>query len=196
MVAKDPEMALAARRRHLPVALELFLCCLVPAVMLSHGSDSKITYRHYWNGHSSKTTKYYQRQGERSRLEFPPPSSGYAAKPGDQITYVYGHRTVTIYQCDRRRVIDLDLDAREYATYKLNRQGFPTHAKPYKVEPSGGTLTVTIETIDTGERKEVFGYTARHIITHQKQVPGPTAISRLCRALVSSDPIEFFPQPF
>ena len=114
MVAKDPEMALAARRRHLPVALELFLCCLVPAVMLSHGSDSKITYRHSWNGHSSTTTKYYQRQGERSRLELPPPSSGYAAKPGDQITYVYGHRTVTIYQCDRRRVIDLDLDAREY----------------------------------------------------------------------------------
>jgi len=92
--------------------------------------------------------------------------------------------------------LSISISTRANTTYKLNRQGFPTHAKPYKVEPSGGTLTVTIETIDTGERKEVFGYTARHIITHQKQVPGPTAISRLCRALVSSDPIEFFPQPF
>jgi hypothetical protein len=43
---------------------------------------------------------------------------------------------------------------------------------------SGGTLDISIQNIDTGERKEMFGHTARHIITREKRVAGPGACSR------------------
>ncbi len=72
----------------------------------------------------------------------------------------------------------MDLDAREYTSYKLNELGLPAGVKPHWVEPSGGTLSVTIETIDTGERKQMFGFTARHLIIRQKQVPCPKAVSQ------------------
>jgi len=48
---------------------------------------------------------------------------------------------------------------------------------PMPLQPSGATLTVNIEDIDTGERKLMFGYTARHIIRTERRVPGPGAIS-------------------
>jgi hypothetical protein len=43
---------------------------------------------------------------------------------------------------------------------------------------SGGTLQIWIENIDTGERKEIFGHVARHIITREKRVAGPGACSK------------------
>ena len=43
---------------------------------------------------------------------------------------------------------------------------------------SGGTLKIWIENIDTGERKEIFGHTARHIITREKRIAGPGACSK------------------
>jgi len=43
---------------------------------------------------------------------------------------------------------------------------------------SGGTLKIWIENVDTGERKEIFGHTARHIITREKRIAGPGACSK------------------
>ena len=43
---------------------------------------------------------------------------------------------------------------------------------------SGGTLQIWIENIDTGERKEMFGHMAMHIITREKRIAGPGACSK------------------
>ncbi len=155
------------------------LCgALVPAAAAS-GGDLKIVTRATGERFSSTFTRYYK--GERWRQEFPPPSVGRAERPGDPsspITYIYGHRTATIHQCDLRQVVTLDLDAHEYTTYELDEHGLPAHAKPRKLAPSGGTLEIFVETTDTGERKEIFGFAARRYITRQKRLAGPGAVAQ------------------
>lgn len=92
-----------------------------------------------------------------------------------------GHPRVTINQCDQHRVFQLDPEARQYTTYQLDDEGraagtASSSARP--LAPSGGTLYVNFETTDTGERKNFFGYPARHLVEKQTMRPGPGAVSQ------------------
>ncbi len=82
-----------------------------------------------------------------------------------------------IQRGERDRVFMLDLAAREYITYETDSRG-STVAMKRPMTESGGTLNIWIETVDTGERKDLFGHTARHIITREKRVAGPGACSK------------------
>src|SRR5215475_10655792 len=75
---------------------------------------------------------------------------------------------------DHERIFVLDMDAHEYTSYETDSRGI----KPQPTVDSGGTLKIWIENIDTGERKEIFGHMARHIITREKRVAGPRACSK------------------
>jgi hypothetical protein len=60
-----------------------------------------------------------------------------------------------------------------YTASRVNEYGSPVWAKPGKHEPakpSGKTVHNYIETVDTGERRELFGYAARHVITKTRQI--------------------------
>jgi hypothetical protein len=81
-----------------------------------------------------------------------------------------------IQRGERDRVFMLDLVAHEYITYETARGS--TVAVKGPVVDSGGTLKIWIESTDTGERKELFGHIARHIITREKRVVGPGACSK------------------
>jgi hypothetical protein len=83
-----------------------------------------------------------------------------------------------ILRGDRDRVFVLDLTAREYATYETDSRATTVGIKPRRMVDSGGTLQIWIENIDTGERKDLFGHVARHIITREKRIAGPGACSR------------------
>ncbi|PYR61754.1 MAG: hypothetical protein DMF85_01445, partial [Acidobacteria bacterium] len=90
-----------------------------------------------------------------------------------------------ITRCDLKRAFHLNIEDREYATWPL--QTYPSPEEPHMAvrqqhvvrEP---TVLVETETVDTGERKELFGRTARHVITTRrvtslgraKQAPGKT----------------------
>jgi hypothetical protein len=82
-----------------------------------------------------------------------------------------------IQRGERDRVFMLDLAAREYITYETDPRG-STVAMKRPMTESGGILNIWIETVDTGERKDIFGHTARHIITREKRVAGPGACSK------------------
>ena len=82
-----------------------------------------------------------------------------------------------ILRGERDRVFMLDLAAREYITYETNPRGSTVAMRKPMVD-SGGTLKIWIENVDTGERKEIFGHTARHIITREKRIAGPGACSK------------------
>lgn len=82
-----------------------------------------------------------------------------------------------ILRGDRDRVFMLDLAAHEYITYETDSRGSTVSVKRPMVD-SGGTLKIWIESVDTGERKDLFGHTARHIITREKRVAGPGACSK------------------
>ena len=79
-----------------------------------------------------------------------------------------------ILRGDHERIFVLDMDAHEYTSYESDSRGL----KPQPTVDSGGTLQIWIENIDTGERKEIFGHMARHIITREKRVAGPRACSK------------------
>jgi len=81
----------------------------------------------------------------------------------------------TIWNRDLHRKFELDLAAKVYTVTKVDENGLPldrphTHAK---WEPSGRTQRIHIETIDTGKRRTMFGYTARRVITRETSVTNP-----------------------
>jgi hypothetical protein len=86
--------------------------------------------------------------------------------------------TIVLKGGERNRIFVLDLDAHEYTTYETDARGGSVGIKPKPMAQSGGTLQIWIENIDTGERKEIFGHMARHIITREKRVAGPGACSK------------------
>jgi len=72
----------------------------------------------------------------------------------------------------------LDMQAHEYTSFEGGAKSAMVGIKPRPVVDSGGTLQIWIQNIDTGERKDVFGHIARHIITKEKRVVGPGACSK------------------
>ena len=96
----------------------------------------------------------------------------------ENTTYIKGKRQrsesmngamVTITQCDLRRGIQINSMSKTYMVNPMNdttqtitktAAGTPTE----KGATPGGVVTTTITTKDTGERKQMFGYTAKHLV--------------------------------
>ena len=94
-------------------------------------------------------------KGARERREFV-----YEQPPG---TAAYGYATIT--QCDQRRSIQLNLEAKLYAVSVLEDWFEPStrgHALP---EGQGADVTTTFDAIDTGERRRIGHYVARRVRT-------------------------------
>jgi len=67
---------------------------------------------------------------------------------------------------------ELEIDKRIYTAFQANEYGSPKWIKPRQTEPqkrSGRTVHTHTETIDTGERRELFRYTARRVVTRSRQ---------------------------
>jgi hypothetical protein len=153
------------------------------AASLSHASDLKFTERSTSYGTPARTNTTYI-GGRRTRHETRSLSEYQAWRGGPRVS-LYGHRFATISQCDKNLAIRLDLDANEYDTYEIDDQGRPKRTAasmpmpvfPYS-ERSGGVLNIYVDDVDTGERKTMFGYTARHSVQVESRVPGPGAVSQ------------------
>lgn len=76
------------------------------------------------------------------------------------------------------RVFVVDLQAHEYITYETDSQGGALGMRQQPITYSDGILQVLIQGVDTGERQEMFGHMARHIITYEKRIATPGACSR------------------
>jgi hypothetical protein len=119
-------------------------------------------------------------QGEWRRSERGRSSSGRANADGSP-QRIYGPRIVTVVRPDLAKMFELNLDASEYVASPYP----PERPRPYtkrQMEALGlktpspaesAKPTFRIETItkDTRERKELFGYVARHVITMRKEIP-------------------------
>src|SRR5262245_4288058 len=86
-----------------------------------------------------------------------------------------GPPMASIIERGTNHVILLDVQAREYVTYDNHGA---LGAKGHSPADSGGVLQIWIDISDTGERQEMFGRMARHIITREKRVATPGACSR------------------
>src|SRR5438270_1896769 len=123
--------------------LSLLLC--VQAVALA---DLKVTRKNGAGDYNGQSTVYIK--GQRQRTESP--------------------AMTTIQQCDLRRTIQINDRTKMYYIMP-DDAGQPRTSAP-AAAPQGPTQTrrgavvnVTESIVDTGERKQMFGYTARHIKT-------------------------------
>jgi hypothetical protein len=88
---------------------------------------------------------------------------------------IKGHHRAIIRRkgAESIQIYDLDLDAHEYVSYQTDLRGITPGAKPIAMKPTGKTYVINTDVVDTGERKEMFGHVARHLVTKEKQIGGP-----------------------
>jgi hypothetical protein len=139
-------------------------------------SGIKMTVRDAFGSMSSERTMYFQ--GDRKRLDFRS-SSGGARRADGSVDVRYGPHIASITRCDLGQMFQLNLDAHEYSSAPyppkpLTKEQMETigiKAAPARQPPSKPTLLIETTTVDTGERKQLFGHTARHIIVTRKETP-------------------------
>jgi hypothetical protein len=122
------------------VSLVLALLCSASMVL----ADVKITTKSTAGGQSITSTTYIK--GARQRTE----GMGYTS----------------IYQCDLKRMIQINDKTRSYLITPLGNEERPGSKSLQKAGANtrrGGVVTYTTTITDTGERKEILGLTARYL---------------------------------
>lgn len=121
-------------------------------------NDFKVTYRTSMGmpgmqGQASESTTMIK--GARQRSESRSPYGGYS--------------TVDLLQCDLKRSIQMSETTKKYVVTALESDESSSTTPTAPERPAtgsprrGGVVTYTSTTVDTGERKEMFGFTARHV---------------------------------
>jgi hypothetical protein len=118
---------------------------------------------------SSESTVYLQ--GDRKRTEYPKNGTRY-------VDGSYQPSLVNILRCDLHKSFRLNMDTREYEDRPYGDPRIPPTPRVGAAMPIQGgmpsglpTIRIETDTKDTGERKEMFGHTARHVITTIKSIP-------------------------
>ena len=124
-----------------------------PAAQKQPAADIKITYRSTTSGHTYQSTTMIK--GARERNEMNTGS---------------GMDVITITQCDLKRTLQISDRAKKYVitpmdTVEASQSPAPNTEATARPSVRGGVVTYTSTATDTGERKEMFGFTARHIKT-------------------------------
>jgi hypothetical protein len=135
-----------------------------PAQQKPTPSDLKIKYKQTTSGQSFESTTMIKGQRERTEM---------------RMAYM---DMVNITQCDLKRTIQVSDKAQKYVITPMNVSttagaGAASTPATSTAQPTrrGGVVTYTITNTDTGERKEMFGFTARHIKTSMLVESSPDA---------------------
>lgn len=126
-------------------------------------ADTKVKSRQTSGGQTYENTSYIK--GKRQRSE------------------TNNGQMIMLQQCDLRRNIQIMPQAKVYVVQPYDQPATSNSANT--TSPSyqpgttkkGGVVTSTVTTRDTGERKQMFGYTARHIVTTMVTDSSPDACS-------------------
>ena len=122
--------------------------------------DFKITFKQSFSGQQMQSTTMIKGQRERSETSMNVPGMPAGMNMAQ----------VNITQCDMKRTIQINDRARKYLITPMDvddsspaeRGGMTTPANT-GANRRGGVVTVTMNTVDTGERREMFGFSARHL---------------------------------
>ena len=135
-------------------------------------ADLKIKTRTTVMGHSTESTVYIKGPRERTEMSF----GGHAG-------------AVTIMQCDEKRMITISGNQCSVIPTGGGETSCPTMPNMRAMgredqgnEPAaprtGGVVTITRNSTDTGERQDIFGYKARHIKTSMIMESTPDACNQ------------------
>ena len=118
--------------------------------------DFKITIKTTMSGQDMQSTTMIKGLRERSETSYGGMNMG----------------MVSVTQCDLKRTIQINYRARKYMIKPMEMDDSSSSPSSEAGMSSsaglgsprrGGVVTMTTNTIDTGERKEMFGFTARHL---------------------------------
>jgi hypothetical protein len=133
--------------------------------------DFKITIRNTISGQSSQSTTMIKGLRERSETSM--------AMGGMNMG------SVNITQCDLRRTIQINDRSRKYLITPMESDSGDADSGGGANAPSGGgrttrggVITMTVNTTDTGERREMFGFTARHLKRTMTSQTSPDACAQ------------------
>ena len=141
------------------------IAILISALILTGSAfaDVKIKSKQTMSGQSYENTTYIK--GKRQRSES------------------MNGMMINLTQCDLRRGVQLNSQTKTYMVNTFD-QAAQTAAKSTAttdangVVQAGGRVTTTITTKDTGERKQMFGFTARHLIITMETVSSADACNK------------------
>lgn len=87
-------------------------------------------------------------------------------------------KNVTIHQCDEKRVFHLNERDKIYVSSEIEKSGRRTKSGPVSAaQASGAEVTVTIDSVDTGERRQYGNYSARRVKVEIRFEPGHGAVT-------------------
>lgn len=157
-----------------------FTVILIAVLSISHitkAQQYKLRQTTGMMGMKSESTIYVK--GMRKRTE----SAGMMGMPPPPITIEQCDLQRTIKINDKKKMYFIDPFAKE--TEEIIDEDVKPAAKTKPVTPptpkektapqKGGIITMWYSITDTGERKKIWGFTARHVWTSQKMVPSPDA---------------------
>jgi len=145
----------------LRIAISIACLSILPATA---SADTKVKSRQTSGGQTYENTSYIK--GKRQRSE------------------TNNGQMIMIQQCDLRRNIQIMPQMKVYMIQSYDEPSASTTAPKNTTATAsqpvtkGGVITSTVSTKDTGERKQMFGYTARHIITTMETKSSPDACSQ------------------
>ncbi|HEX3101083.1 MAG TPA: hypothetical protein VHQ01_04800, partial [Pyrinomonadaceae bacterium] len=126
----------------------LFVMSAILSISATAFADVKIKTKQTISGQSSENTTYIKDKRQRTEM--------------------MGGVLVTITQCDLSRDLQINPSTKTYVVNEYVSGGDTSApaANPGTAGPAtkGGTMYITTTTKDTGERKQMFGFTARHIV--------------------------------
>jgi hypothetical protein len=139
----------------------LLIACL--SMTVGAFADVKIKARQTMQGQAYENTVYIK--GKRERTE----------------QNMGGMQSVMITQCDLRRSVQLMPQSKAYLVTVFD-EGVSSNQSairnPQSKIEKGGVINMTVTNKDTGERKQMFGYTARRIITTMITESSPDACTQ------------------
>lgn len=142
----------------------LAIACVITITGIA-SADTKVKSRQTSGGQTYENTSYIK--GKRQRTE------------------TNNGQMILVQQCDLRRNIQIMPQAQAYIIQPYDDGANATspgtgrtNAQPAETT-KGGVITSTVTTKDTGERKQMFGYTARRIITTMETQSSPDACSQM-----------------
>lgn len=148
--------------------MHIFALILSLVAATSASADIKMKTKNTSSGNTSEGTIYIKGARQRSNQSFGA-----------------GFEMVTITQCDLKRTVQINDKARTYMVTPMASESTSTTTAekqpPRTSQPTttrrGGVVTYISTMTDTGERKKMFGFTARHIKTSMNVESSPDACS-------------------
>jgi len=171
--------------------------CFIAVMTTAFAIENEATAQQYKLRQSTsmmgmKTESTIYVKGMRKRTE----SAGMMGMPAPPIT---------IEQCDLQRTIKINDKKKLYYIESFSKENedvidedvkpaAPVKNKPVTPAPKekttpqkGGVITMWYNITDTGERKKIYGFNARHVWTSQKMKPSPDACTMKDSILIKTD---------